>query len=258
MAVARLRGDADGMEDNGFRHALITGFAAVEDRVERPADEAGPFGSVLCATDGSADPETARRQAVLLASPGAPVGYVSAGELTQRAGCPSHFSGDDDVLLAIGSGVAAHAAVEAAASPILIARRCPLGTAVTDTMLVVVDHVSGSGRAVDIAGRLAAVHGGAVTLLAAPRPDRSLAGAIAASSNTILAATGSAPRVLGERSPPERTIPAAAARLSASLVVLESGGSRRERRVTARIAGAIGRSVLVVPVDDLSPRALQQ
>jgi hypothetical protein len=125
-------------------------------------------------------------------------------------------------------------------------------------MLVVVDHVSGSGRAVDIAGRLAAVHGGAVTLLAAPRPDRSLAGAIAASSNTILAATGSAPRVLDERSPPERTIPAAAARLSASLVVLESGGSRRERRVTARIAGAIGRSVLVVPVDDLSPRALQQ
>jgi nucleotide-binding universal stress UspA family protein len=238
------------MEDNGFRHALITGGAAVDDCIEGFADESGPFGSVLCATDGSADPETARRQAVLLASPGALVDYVSAGELTQRAGCPWHFSGDDDVLLAIGSGVAAHAAVEAAASPILIARRCPLGTAVTDTILVVVDHASESSRAVEIAGRLAAVHGGAVTLLAPPRQDRSLARAIAASSSTILAATGSAPRVLGEQSPPERTIPPAAARLNASLVVVASGSSRRERRGTARIAGAIGRSVLVIPVDD--------
>lgn len=238
------------MENNGFRHVLVNRGVAIEDRIERPADVADPFGSVLCATDGSADPETVRRQAVLLASPGAPVECVSADELIQRAGCPSHFSGDDDVLLAIGSGAAAHAAVEVAASPILIARRCPLGTEVTDTILVVVNQASESGRAVEIAGRLAAVHGGAVTLLPAPLQDLSLARAIAASSSTIVAATGVAPRVLGGPSPPERTIPPAAARLNASLVVLESGGSRREGRVTARIAGAIGRSVLVVPVDD--------
>jgi nucleotide-binding universal stress UspA family protein len=234
------------MEDNGFPHALITGGAAVEDRIAGLADEAGPFGSVLCATDGSADPETARRQAVLLASPGALIEDVSAGELTQRTG----YSRDDDVLLAIGSSAAAHAAVEAAASPLLIARRCPLGTAVTDNILVVVDHASESSRAVEIAGRLAALHGGAGTLLAAPRQDRSLARAISASSSTILAATGSAPRVLGEQSPPERTIPLAAARLNASLVVIASGSSRRERRVAARIAGTTGRSVLVIPADD--------
>jgi hypothetical protein len=237
------------MEDNGSRHALITAGAAVEDRVELLADEAGPFGSVLYAADGSADPETARRQAVLLASPGAPVECVSADELTQRSCCPSYFN-DDDVLLAIGSGAAAHAAVEAVASPILIARRCPLGTEVTDRILVVVNHASESGRAVEIAGRLAALRGGAVTLLAAPREDRSLARAISASSRTIVAATGVAPRVLGEQSPPERTIPFAAAGLNASLVVLESGSSPRARSVTARIAGAIGRSVLVIPRDD--------
>jgi nucleotide-binding universal stress UspA family protein len=184
-----------------------------------------------------------------LASPGALVDHVSADELIQRAGCPSHFSGDDDVLLAIGSGPAAHAAVEAAASPILLARRCPLGTEVTDSILVVVDHASESGRAVQVAGRLAAVHDGAVALVAAPRRDLMLARTIGASSRRILAATGVAPCVLGEQSPPERTIPTAAARLNASLVVLESGRSRRERKAGARIAGAIGRSVLVVPVD---------
>jgi nucleotide-binding universal stress UspA family protein len=115
------------MEDNGSRDALITAGAAVEDRIELPADDARPFGSVLCAIEGSADPGTAQRQAVLLA---------------------------------------------------------------------------------------------------------------------IVA-----PRVLGEQSPPERTIPRAAAQLNASLVVLESGSSRRERSVAARIAGAIGRSVLVIPRD---------
>jgi hypothetical protein len=238
------------MEDNGSRQALIAADATVGDRIELLADEAGPFASVLCATDGSADPETARRQAVSLASPVALVEHVSAAELTQCADCPSHSNGDDDVLLAIGSGAAAHAAVEAAASPILIARRCPLGTEVTDRILVVVNHASESGRAVEIAGRLAALRGGAVTLLAAPREDRSLARAISASTSTIVAATGVAPRVLGEQAPPERSIPRAAARLNASLVVLESGSSRRERREAARIAGAIGRSVLVIPRED--------
>src|SRR4051794_38723994 len=87
------------MEHDGCRQAVITAGAAVEDRVELLADEAGPFGSVLCATDGSADPRTARRQAVLLA-PAALVDHVSADEFIQRAGCPSHFSGDEDVLLA--------------------------------------------------------------------------------------------------------------------------------------------------------------
>jgi nucleotide-binding universal stress UspA family protein len=235
------------MRTNTVLHRHIIGPATAEAGADLPTDEADPFGRVVCATDGRADTRTVRRQALLLAAPGAPIELVSVSELTRRRQFPSHVCCDDAVLLAIGSGTAAHAAVEAAASPILVARQCPLGTEVTDTILVVVNHASESGRAVEIAGRLAGVHGGAVTLLAAPRQDLSLAQAIAASSRRILTATGVAPRVLGEQIPPERTVPPAAARLNASLVVLESGGNQRERRTTARIAGAIGCSVLVVP-----------
>jgi nucleotide-binding universal stress UspA family protein len=149
-------------------------------------------------------------------------------------------------LLALGGGPAAFTAVEIAPIPILIARRCPLGTEVTDTIVVSVDDREPS-RAVKLAGQLAAAHGGTVTILAIPPSDPAFERAIAASFRVLLHATGTAPRVLGEPRPPERTIPTAAASLSASLVVLGSGRSQSERRRSALIAGAIGCSVLVVP-----------
>jgi nucleotide-binding universal stress UspA family protein len=156
-------------------------------------------------------------------------------------GCEGHD------LLALGGGAAAFAVVEQAPIPILIARRCPLGIEVTDTIVVPVDDSPESSRALELAGLLAAAHGGTVTLVAAPARDPALQRAIAASFGVLLRATGAAPRVFGEPRPPERVIPAAAATLRASLVVLDSGRSPTERRMVALMDGAIGCSVLSVP-----------
>ena len=157
-------------------------------------------------------------------------------------------SGHD--LLALGGGAGALTAVVNAPIPILIARLCPLGTEVTDTVVVSVDDSPESSRAVELAGALAAAHGRTVTILAAPPSDPAFDRAIAASFRVLLRATGKIPRVYGEPRPLERRIPPAAASLTASLVVLGCGRSQSERRRIAAIAGAIGCSVLVVPAPE--------
>ena len=218
-----------------------------EDHAERPAEPAHPFNSVICAVAGDPTDEPARHQAAMLASPGGTVELVPAAQLTRHGeralsdGCDGHD------LLALGGRAAAFAVVEQAPIPILIARRCPLGIEVTDTIVVPVDDSPESSRALELAGLLAAAHGGTVTLVAAPACDPALQRAIAASFGVLLRATGAAPRVFGEPRPPERVIPSAAATLKASLVVLDSGRSPAERRMAALMVGAIGCSVLAVP-----------
>ena len=208
---------------------------------ERAADTAA-FKSVICAVSEGPN-EAAHHQATTLASPGGTVEVVSAAQLTRTLG-----DGRDRYdLIAVGGGAAAFAMVEHARIPILIARRCPLGTEVTDTIVVPVDDSSESSEALHLAGLLAAAHGGTVTLLAAPRSDPALRRAIAASRSVLRRATGVAPRISGEPRPPERVIPSAAATLRASLVVLDCGRNATEKRMAALMVGAIGCSVLVVP-----------
>jgi nucleotide-binding universal stress UspA family protein len=215
--------------------------------VERPGGHGGTFGSVVCAVDGTANGQAARHQAELLASRDGTVEVVSASRLTrpgQRAvleTCEGHD------LLALGAGPSAHAAVERAPIPILIARSCPLGTEVTDTIVVPVDASLESSCAVEVAARLAAAHGGTVTIAVAPPRDPVLQRAIVASERIVRRATGAPPRVLGEPRPPQRSVPSAAAALGASLVVLGFGRSESERCMAARMVGSFGCSVLAVP-----------
>jgi nucleotide-binding universal stress UspA family protein len=127
-----------------------------------------------------------------------------------------------------------------------IARWSASGTRVTDTVLVAVDDSPESSRAVELAGRLAAVHGSTVTILGAPPRDRAFQRAIAASSRVLLHSTGATPRLFNEQLPPERAIPAAAT-LPASLLVLGAGSSETARKMTLQIADRVSCSVLAVP-----------
>jgi nucleotide-binding universal stress UspA family protein len=158
---------------------------------------------------------------------------------------PDGWEGHD--LLAVGAGAAALTAAEEAPIPLLLARPLPLGTGVTDSIVVAVDASPEAERAVALAGRLAVAHDGKVTILVVPPPDAALERAVARSRGLLAHATGAAPAVAGERRPPERTVPAAAAALGASLVVLASGHTRRDRRLGAQVAGAVGCSVLMIP-----------
>ena len=221
---------------------------APEDRAARPAQPTDPFVSVVCTNERTTTGDAARHQAALLASPGGKVKLVSTSQLAQQGQRALHDTCDGYDLLAIGSGAAAFTAVEYAPIPILVARRCPLGMEVTDIIAVSVDGSPESSRVVELAGQLAVAHGGTVTILAVQRSDPAFERAIGASFRVLLQATGTAPRVFGEPRPREQTIPPAVTGLSASLLVLGTGGSQSERRRAAVIAGAIGCSVLAVPI----------
>ena len=224
------------------------------DRTERPAGPASTFSSVLCAADTSANSRAAHDQAMLLASPGGTLELVPGPELIYHGRRALHDACEGHDLLALGADAAAFVAVEHAPIPVLIARWCPLGTDVTDTILVPVDDSPESTRAVELAGRVAAAHGGTVTILGAPPRDPALQRAIAASGRVLLEITGAAPRRFGEQLPREHAIPSAAAALTATLVVLGSGSSEPDRRMTAQIARSIGCSVLAVPTLEPIPR----
>jgi hypothetical protein len=227
-----------GRMDSGAQPALST---------KRHLDPVRVLGSVLCATDRSATAHAARRHAALLASPGAVVKTVSASRLIRQGQRALHGGCKGHDLLVVGASAFSYAAVLHAPIPILIARRCPLGTQVTDTILVPIDDSPQSSHAAVLAGRLAADHGGTVTILPAPPRDPSFQRAIAASERILLRATGAAPRILGNQLPPERSIPSAAASITASLVVLGCATTQIDRRTAAQIVGSLGCSALVVP-----------
>jgi sulfide:quinone oxidoreductase len=219
----------------------------VSARLERPAAPAPLFSAVLCGVERSADGRAAHDQAVLLASPGGRVERAPAPRLTRHGDRALQRACDGHDLLVLGAGAGASAAVEHAPIPVLVARWCLPGTDLTDTILVAVDDSPASSRAVELAGRLAAAHGGTVTILAAPLGDPACRRAIAAGRRILLRITGAAPRVLGEQPPREHAVPSAAAALTASLVVLGTDRSQSAKRMTAQIAGQVGCSVLTVP-----------
>jgi nucleotide-binding universal stress UspA family protein len=223
-------------------HAGRTG-----DRAELTVESATQFSSVLCAVDRSANGDAARRQAELLASPEGKVELVPLPQPTRHGLQALIDACDGHDLFAVGAGAAALGAVQPAPIPTLIARRCPVGTKVTDRILVPVDGSPESRQAVELAGQLAATHGGTVSILRTPASDPALQRAIAASSRILLQTTGATPRLLGQWLPLERTIPSAAITVSASLVVLGSGNSENARNTTARITGSVSCSVLTVP-----------
>ncbi len=229
-------------DDRTRRHQAAHG-AGVEGRAEPVA----AFHSVICAGDATSTDDTARRQAARLCSPGGEVATVSASSLTRHGPRALHDRCEGHDLLALGAGAAALTAVQHAAIPVLVARMCPPGTEVTDTIVVSVDDSPGSIAAVELAGRLVAANGGTVTILATPPRDAAFERAIAASFRVLLQATGVIPRVSGEPQPPERAIPSAAVRLSASLVLLGCGGTESERTSVSLVVGAMGCSVLTVP-----------
>jgi hypothetical protein len=215
--------------------------------IKRPGDPLRVFGSVLRATDRSANAQAARRHAALLACPGGVVETVSESQLIRYGRRAPHDGCKGHDLLVVGAGASSHAAVLNAPIPMLIARWCPLGTQLTDTILVPIDDSPESSHAVVLAGRLAADHGGTVTILPAPPHNPSFQRAIAAGGGVLLRATGAAPRVLGNQLPPERSIPSAAASITASLVVLGCGTKEIDRRTAAQIVGSLGCSALLVP-----------
>jgi hypothetical protein len=213
----------------------------------RPGKPDFPFRSVLCAVDRSSNARAARDQAELLASPAGSVEIVPAPQLTRHGPSALRDRCEGHDLLAVGAGAAARVAVEHTAIPVLVARWGPFDTKVTDTILVPVEDSPEASRAVGLAGRLAAVHSGTVTILGAPPRDPTLQRAIAASARVLLGATGAAPRLLSEQLAPELAIPAAALRLPATLVVVGSADDEAARRMTAQLAGSLACSVLVVP-----------
>ena len=116
-------------------------------------------------------------------------------------------------------------ALEHVRIPVLLARGLRLATDLTGTILMPVDDSPGSRRAVVLAGRLAAAHGGTVAILVAPPRDAAFQRAIAASQRIVLQATGAAPRLVGEQLPREEIIRSTAVALPASLVILGTGHS---------------------------------
>jgi nucleotide-binding universal stress UspA family protein len=217
------------------------------DGAGRCAALSGMFSSALCAVETSATDRAARSHAALLAGSTGTVELVLTTELMRHGDRALRDRCEGHDLLALGAGRDAYTAVQHSPIPALIARWCPLGTDVTDAILVPVEDSPASGCAVELAGRLAAAHGGRVTILAAPPRDAALQRAIAASGRILLRATGQAPRVLGNPLSRDRTIPSAAAAINTSLVVLGAGSSDIERSTTARIVGLLGCSVLTVP-----------
>jgi hypothetical protein len=209
--------------------------------------EVGPFISVLCGVDNSANGRAARDQAMLLASPGASVRYVPSPQLTRHGERALHDACEGHDLLALGAGTGAFRALGHAAIPVLIARWRPRATDLTDTVLVPVDGSPESSHAVVLAGRLVAAHGGTVVILAAPPRDAALQRAIAASQRIILQTTGASPRLVGEQLPPEEAIRSWAVALTASLVVLGVGQGENAGRIAAQIADRVGSSVLAIP-----------
>ena len=225
-------------EGHGMTRIASDNALAETDRAPRPmrADPGPLFGSVVCVVDRSSTGYAARQQAAALA-PGGEVEYISPSQ-PWSANSTLLDRCDGAGLLVLGARYDAGSLIERASLPVLLTGWCPSGANVTDRILVVVDDEADPHNAAEVAGRLASRYGGSVAVVPAPKPNRALERATAATSRIVLQAAGMVPRVLGGRVPFDRTILSAAASMDASLLVLPLANTQGARRRTASICAA--------------------
>ena len=215
------------------------------------------FASVACVVGRNPMDHAARQQATSLADAGE-VEYVDTPLLRSNSALLDRCDGAD--LLVLGADDDAAALIERASLPLLLARSCPSGAEVTDRILVAVDDKSEPHRAAEVAGRLAARHGGTVAVVPFLEPRGALERATAATSRIVLQAAGSVPRVYGAPTESKRAVLSAVAAMNATLLVLPLGSEASARSNAALIARLVGCSVLVIPVPSgvpPEPRALR-
>jgi hypothetical protein len=208
-------------------------------------DPPPPFASVVCLVDRSSAGHAARQQAAALAAGGAAEIITSP-----RPGRTSHAlldRCDGADLLVLGAGDEAIGLIQHTSLPVLLARSCAAGAAVTDRVLLAVDDESDPRAAAEVAAALAADHRGTVAVVRTPRPNRVVDRATAAAGRIVLQVAGTLAQVYEQAVPAERAIVAAAAAEDASLLVLPLGSTKGARRRAAAIARLVACSVLLIP-----------
>jgi hypothetical protein len=140
----------------------------------------------------------------------------------------------------------------------LLSRWCCHAGDFTDEILVAVGDRSGAERASRLAGMIACRHRGAVSLVGAPGRSLDARPGLAASEG-ILHAMGTPPHVLARPTSVHSTtaeciVPAAAAKLGASLLVICAGDDQWDAPLVHVIARRAGCSILAIP-DPAATRA---
>jgi hypothetical protein len=209
------------------------------------ADTHSLFASVVCVVGRNSMDHAARQQATTLVDAGE-VEYIETPRLPSNTALLDRCDGAD--VLVLGADADAAALVERASVPLLLARSCPSGAEVTDRIVVAVDDKSEPHRAAEVAGRLAARHGGTVAVVPFLEPHGALERATAAASRIVLQAAGQVPRVYGAPTECRRAVLSAVAAMDATLLVLALGSEASTRSNAALIARLVGCSVLVIPV----------
>ena len=208
-------------------------------------DPLQPFASVVCLVDRSSAGHAARQQATALAAEGAVEIIATPRPGRSSSALLDRCDGAD--LLVLGASDEAIALIRHTSLPVLLARSCAAGPAVTDRMLLAVDDESDPRGAAEIAAELAAGHRGTVAVVRTPRPNRVVDRATAAASRIVLQAAGTIAQVYEQAVPAERAILTAAAAEDASLLVLPLGNTKSARSRAAAIARLVACSVLLIP-----------
>jgi len=208
-------------------------------------DPLPPFASVVCLVDRSSAGHAARQQATALAAEGAVEIIATPRPGRSSSALLDRCDGAD--LLVLGASDEAIALIRHTSLPVLLARSCAAGPAVTDRLLLAVDDESDPRGAAEIAAELAAGHRGTVAVVRAPRLNRVVERATAAASRIVLQVAGTPAEVYEQSIPAERAILAAAAAEDASLLVLPLGSTKSARSRAAAIARLVACSVLLIP-----------
>ena len=208
-------------------------------------DPLQPFASVVCLVDRSSAGHAARQQAAALAAEGAVEIIATPRPGRSSSALLDRCDGAD--LLVLGASDEAIALIRHTSLPVLLARSCAAGPAVTDRLLLAVDDESDPRGAAEIAAELAAGHRGTVAVVRTPRPNRVVDRATAAASRIVLQAAGTIAQVYEQAVPAERAILTAAAAEDASLLVLPLGNTKSARSRAAAIARLVACSVLLIP-----------
>jgi hypothetical protein len=209
------------------------------------ADPTSPFASVVCLVDRSPAGHAARQQAAALSAEG--TAEIIATPRPGRTSTALLDRCDGANLLVLGASDEAIDLIQRTSLPVLLARSCAQGAAVTDRMLLAVDDESDPRDAAETVAELAAGHRGTVAVVRTPRPNRVVDRATAAASRIVLQVAGTLAEVYEQAVPAERTILDAAAAEDASLLVLPLGNTKSARSRAAAIARLVPCSVLLIP-----------